>query len=155
MRSYTFQRQQWVPRPIDEVFDFFASAANLELLTPPWLKFHIVTSPPVTMAAGTLIEYRIHWHFIRMRWISEIVEWLPPTRFVDIELKGPYKMWHHTHSFVAERNGTTIRDDIRYALPLGILGAIANRLSVRRDLERIFDYRTKRVSEKFGSAGRN
>jgi ligand-binding SRPBCC domain-containing protein len=150
MEECTLQREQWVARPIDEVFEFFSNAVNLELLTPPWLKFQIVTPQPVTMAAGTLIENRIHWHFIRMRWISEIVEWSPPTRFVDIELKGPYKMWHHTHSFVADRNGTTIRDDIRYALPLGILGVIANWLSVRRDLERIFEYRTERVSERFG-----
>jgi ligand-binding SRPBCC domain-containing protein len=139
MEECTLQREQWVARPIDEVFEFFSNAVNLELLTSPWLQFQIVTPQPVTMAAGTLIEYRIHWHFIRMRWISEIVEWSPPTRFVDIELKGPYKMWHHTHSFVADRYGTTIRDDIRYALPLGILGVIANWLSVRRDLERIFD----------------
>jgi ligand-binding SRPBCC domain-containing protein len=150
VKEYTLQRQQWVARPIDEVFAFFSDPANLELLTPPWLKFQIVTPQPITMAAGTLIEYRIHWHFIRMRWITEIIEWSPPTRFVDIELKGPYKMWHHTHSFVTERNGTTIRDDIRYALPLGILGTIAKRLSVRRDLKRIFDYRTERVSERFG-----
>jgi ligand-binding SRPBCC domain-containing protein len=150
MEEYTLQREQWVPQSVDKVFAFFSAPANLELLTPPWLKFQIVTPQPVTMAAGTLIEYRIHWHFIRMRWVTEIVEWSPPTRFVDTELKGPYKMWHHTHSFVAERNGTTIRDDIRYALPLGILGAIANHLSVGRDLERIFDYRTERVSERFG-----
>jgi hypothetical protein len=149
MHEYLLDREQWVPRPIDEVFDFFSDAANLELLTPPWLKFQIVTPPPIKMAAGTLIEYRIHWHFIRMRWITEILEWSPPTRFVDIELKGPYKRWHHTHSFTAERGGTTIRDEIRYALPFGPLGAVANRLSVGRDLTRIFDYRTERVSERF------
>jgi hypothetical protein len=149
MHEYLLDREQWVPRPIDEVFDFFSDAANLELLTPPWLKFQIVTPPPIKMAAGTLIEYRIHWHFIRLRWITEILEWSPPTRFVDIELKGPYKRWHHTHSFIAEHGGTTIRDEIRYALPLGPLGAVANRLSVGRDLTRIFDYRTERVSERF------
>src|SRR5260221_466966 len=105
MREYLLQREQWVPRPIEEVFAFFASAANLELLTPPWLKFQIVTPEPIAMAPGTLIDYRIHWHFIRLRWRTEIIEWSPPTRFVDIELRGPYKLWHHTHAFTVERGG--------------------------------------------------
>jgi ligand-binding SRPBCC domain-containing protein len=155
MSTYMLDREQWVPRPIEEVFAFFSNAANLELLTPPWLKFHIVTPQPITMAPGTLIEYRIHWHFVRLRWVTEIVEWTPPTRFVDVELRGPYKLWHHTHSFTSERGGTTIRDQIRYALPLGPIGALANRLAVCRDLERIFDYRVERVREQFGSVAAN
>jgi ligand-binding SRPBCC domain-containing protein len=155
MSTYMLDREQWVPRPIEEVFAFFSNAANLELLTPPWLKFHIVTPQPITMAPGTLIEYRIHWHFVRLRWVTEIVEWTPPTRFVDVELRGPYKLWYHTHSFTSERGGTTIRDQIRYALPLGPIGALANRLAVCRDLERIFEYRVERVREQFGSVAAN
>jgi ligand-binding SRPBCC domain-containing protein len=149
MREYLLEREHWVPRPIEEVFAFFSNAANLELLTPPWLKFQIVTPQPISMAPGTLIEYRIHWHFVRLRWVTEIVEWSPPHRFVDIQLRGPYKHWRHTHSFTAERGGTTIRDEILYSLPLGPLGALAHRVAVRRDLERIFDYRSDCVDRQF------
>src|SRR5215471_13676911 len=128
MREYSLQREQWVPRPIDEVFAFFSNAANLAILTPPWVKFQIITPQPIAMAPGTLMEYRISWRFLRLRWVTEIIQWQPPTRFVDIELRGPYKLWRHTHTFTAERNGTTICDQIRYALPLGPIGALANRL---------------------------
>jgi ligand-binding SRPBCC domain-containing protein len=150
MHTYLLEREQWVPRPIEEVFAFFSDAANLELLTPPWLKFRIVTPRPIAMFPGTLIEYCIGWHFVRLRWITEIVEWSPPSRFVDVERRGPYKLWHHTHTFRSDGAGTTIQDTVRYALPLGILGRVAHRAAVARDLARIFDFRAERIREKFG-----
>jgi ligand-binding SRPBCC domain-containing protein len=146
MTIHVLERQQWVPRPPDEVFPFFAEAANLERLTPPWMRFEMLTPPPIEMTVGTHIQYRVHWWFLPIRWLTEIVEWSPPTRFVDVQLRGPYKLWHHTHTFEPVDGGTLIRDTVRYALPLGPLGQAAHRLAVRQDLKAIFDYRARRVS---------
>ena len=139
-------REQIVPGAPDEVFGFFADAANLEAITPPWLRFRIVTPKPIHMAAGTLIEYRLALHRIPIRWLTRIEVWEPGERFVDVQLRGPYRLWHHTHSFEARDGGTLVRDRVRYALPLGPLGELAHRALVRRDLERIFDFRHERVA---------
>jgi ligand-binding SRPBCC domain-containing protein len=129
-----------------DVFGFFADAANLEVITPPWLSFRVVTPRPVAMAAGTLIEYRLRLHGLPISWLTEIAIWEPGVRFVDTQLRGPYALWHHTHEFEALGGGRTLmRDTVRYALPFGPLGALAHRLFVRHDLERIFDYRRKAV----------
>jgi ligand-binding SRPBCC domain-containing protein len=129
------------------VFAFFADAGNLELITPPWLKFHIATPRPIEMTEGTRIAYRIRWHFVRLRWESEIVEWDPPRRFIDVQIRGPCAMWRHTHEFAPVNGGTRVVDVVRYRLPLGPLGAVAHQLKVRRDLETIFDYRAQRIRE--------
>jgi ligand-binding SRPBCC domain-containing protein len=150
MHTYLLKREQWVPTPIDEVFAFFSDAANLEMMTPSWLRFRIVTPRPIEMRPGAAIEYRISWRFVTLRWWTEIVEWTPPVQFVDVQTRGPYKLWYHTHQFEPVDGGTRIRDEVRYALPLGVLGRIAHRLAVRRDLERVFDYRTERIGELFG-----
>ena len=89
-------------QPLDNVFAFFADAANLERITPPWLKFRILTPGSIEMAAGAQISYQIKWHVARMSWLTEIVEWEPPLRFTDVQLRGPYSLWRHTHSFVTE-----------------------------------------------------
>jgi ligand-binding SRPBCC domain-containing protein len=151
LKTYQLVRTVWVPRPLDEVFAFFADARNLERLTPPWLRFETLTPSPIEMGPGTLIQYRIRWRFISLRWLTEITEWEPPTRFVDIQRQGPYKLWHHTHTFEPERNGTRITDTVDYALPLGILGVAAHAVSVRRDLAAIFDYREQHVAEIFAA----
>ncbi len=105
--------EQWISRSREEVFAFFSEAANLEKLTPPWMNFEIASRQPIQMKAGTRIEYRIRWRIIGMRWLSEIAEWDPPNRFVDIQLSGPYALWHHTHSFVSDGDGTRIVDVVR------------------------------------------
>ena len=152
MRNYSLEREQWVSASLDDVFDFFSQATNLEALTPPWLSFRILTPHPVTMAAGTQLAYDIGWRFVHLRWLTEIVEWNPPTGFVDIQLRGPYKLWRHTHAFFPDRGGTIIRDSVRYGLPFGPLGTVAHVLTVRRDVHAIFDYRAKRVAELFASS---
>ena len=143
-------REQILPGAPDEVFGFFADAANLEAITPPWLGFRIVTPKPIHMAAGTLIEYRLALHRIPIRWLTRIEVWEPGKRFVDVQLRGPYRLWHHTHSFEARDGGTLVRDQVRYALPLGLIGELAHRALVRRDLERIFDFRHERVARRLG-----
>jgi ligand-binding SRPBCC domain-containing protein len=152
IRHYTLKREQWVPRPLPEVLEFFSNAGNLEILTPAWLRFKILAIP-ISMTAGTKIQYRISWHGLPLRWTTEILRWEPPREFVDLQLSGPYKLWHHTHRFEEERGGTRITDIVQYALPLGPLGWMAHALWVKRDVERIFDYRVARIEEMFQPAG--
>jgi ligand-binding SRPBCC domain-containing protein len=149
VRTFLFQHEQWIQKPIDEVFNFFADATNLEVITPPWLGFRILSPEPITMRAGARIAYRLRWHHLPLRWVTEIAEWSPPFRFVDVQRRGPYALWHHTHEFAAHEGGTRLRDQVRYALPLGPLGLLMHRLAVGRDVEAIFAYRAKRVTEIF------
>ncbi len=114
MREFTFHTELWLPRGRDEVFPFFAEARNLEAITPPWLNFEVLTPAPVAMRAGALIEYRIRVHGIPIRWRTEIVEWNAPHRFVDVQLRGPYTLWHHTHTFEGRGGGSLCLDDVRY-----------------------------------------
>jgi ligand-binding SRPBCC domain-containing protein len=141
-------REQRLPGSPDEVFPFFADAGNLEAITPPWLSFAIVTPRPIDMRVGTLIEYRLALHRLPVSWLTRIEEWEPGVRFVDMQLAGPYKLWHHTHEFAPDgAGGTVMRDAVRYALPLGPAGELARRAIVGRDLERIFDFRRERVAQ--------
>jgi ligand-binding SRPBCC domain-containing protein len=146
MKEFTFQAEQWLPRPREEVFAFFGDARNLETITPPWLRFEVLTPPPIRMRPGTLIDYRIRVHGIPMRWRTEIVEWNPPHRFVDVQLRGPYTLWHHTHTFEMQDGGTLCCDRVRYR-PRG--GGLMNRLFIRRDVERIFAFRNEKLSQMF------
>jgi ligand-binding SRPBCC domain-containing protein len=150
VRIYSLQREQFIRKPIQEVFAFFADAKNLETITPPWLGFQILSPEPIAMAPGTRIEYRIRWHWFPMRWITEIRSWDPPVGFMDVQLRGPYRLWEHTHTFQAVEGGTQMRDVVRYALRFGLLGRMAHGWFVKADLERIFDYRASKVSALLG-----
>jgi ligand-binding SRPBCC domain-containing protein len=138
MKTFSYQDELVLPVPLDQVFSFFADARNLEKLTPPWLSFEVLTGGPITMAAGTLIDYRIRWRGVPLRWRTEIEAWEPPHRFVDRQIRGPYRLWRHEHLFIDRGNGTSIIDRVEYA-PIG--GVIAQRLVVARDVKRIFAYR--------------
>jgi ligand-binding SRPBCC domain-containing protein len=138
------ERSSWLPRPIEQVFAFFADATNLERITPPELRFRIVSPLPIEMRRGTLIDYRLALFLVPFGWRTEISEWCPPWRFVDRQVAGPYRSWVHSHSFSTERGGTRMRDRIEYVLPLGTAGLLAAPL-VRRELERIFDYRAAAI----------
>jgi len=148
MKEFTFQAETCVPRPRSEVFPFFAEASNLQTLTPPWLKFEVLTPAPIVMRPGTLIDYRIMIHGLPIRWRTEIAEWDPPRQFVDVQLSGPYTLWHHTHTFEESAGTTLCRDRVRYR-PRG--GTLVHWLFVRRDVERIFQHRQQRLRELFGS----
>lgn len=148
---YTLERTLVVPRSRDEVFPFFADAANLERLTPPFLGFTILTPLPIDMRAGALIDYRIKLNGIPMRWRTLIESYDPPNSFVDTQVKGPYAHWHHTHTFRDVPGGTEIGDVVRYELPLGPLGRLAHAVMVKRQLATIFDYRTRVMMELFGT----
>ena len=144
---FTLRNEVWLPRPIGEVFEFFADAHNLETITPPMLRFEALTPAPIRMGAGTLIDYKLRLRGIPMRWRSEITAWEPPHRFVDEQRRGPYSMWVHEHTFEEKDGGTLARDIVEYAVPGG---ALVNRLFVARDVRRIFEYRTERLLEELG-----
>jgi uncharacterized protein (TIGR01777 family) len=141
--------EQWVPRPMDEVFAFFGDAQNLELLTPPHLRFKVLSSSTDSLQAGTLIDYKLQLHGIPFRWQSLIGEWNPSTHFSDTQMRGPYKKWHHTHTFIEQDGGTLMRDHALYRLPFGVLGDTVAYFFVKRDLEKIFSYRIDKVRELF------
>jgi ligand-binding SRPBCC domain-containing protein len=145
MTTHRLECEQFVPRPVSEVFAFFAQARNLERITPSWLRFEVLTPDPIAMTKGTLIEYRLRLHVVPVRWISRIEEWETDRGFVDRQMRGPYRLWHHRHEFLPRRTGTVVRDRVDYALPLGWLGGVAHAALVRRDLERIFDFRRDAV----------
>jgi ligand-binding SRPBCC domain-containing protein len=149
--AHHLAREQILPGEPDAVFGFFADAVNLEAITPPWLRFRIVTPRPIRMAPGALIEYHLRLHRIPIRWLTRIEVWEPGTRFVDVQVRGPYRIWHHTHTFEPHGGGTLVRDTVRYALPLGPLGRLAHAAFVRRDLERIFDFRHAEVARRLGA----
>lgn len=150
MSAYELRTGLLLPRPLPEVFAFFAEAANLEALTPPWLRFEILSPQPLAMAPGTMIDYRLRLHGIPVRWRSEITLWEPPHRFVDEQRKGPYRSWHHEHTFAAEGSGTRVADRVRYAVPGG---ALVHRLFVRSQVRGIFTYRHEALRRIFGSVG--
>lgn len=145
-RTYCFERQQFIARPLDEVFAFFSDASNLGLITPDWLHFRIFTPQPIAMQAGTLIDYQIKLFSVPMRWRTRIDYFDPPHQFIDRQVRGPYKFWLHTHEFKATDGGTLITDRVEYQLRLGPIGWIANKVFVARTLARIFDHRAETIT---------
>lgn len=144
MNVHTLHRTQELEGTPEEVFPFFADAHNLEAITPPLLRFRVLTPRPIDMHAGTLIEYRLRVHGMPVRWKTRIEEWQPSSRFVDRQLSGPYRLWHHTHEFAPLAGDRTLMSDIvRYSVGFGPAGDLARRLFVGRDVEAIFDYRAE------------
>ncbi len=140
--DYTLERTQVVPVPIEEAFAFFADARNLEQITPPWLRFRIRDAPD-ELALGSHLRYRLRLFGIPIGWRTEIVAWDPPRGFVDLQRRGPFLLWEHTHRLTPVAGGTEIYDRVRYRLFFGPLGALVRRLLVRRWVEGIFDYRAE------------
>lgn len=147
---HTLDRTQRIAAPLGDVFAFFSNPANLARITPPWLSFRIHGSVPAELAEGARLEYRIRWSAISIPWVTRIVKWSPPREFVDIQEKGPYTAWIHTHRFAEKEGIVEMEDHVEYALPFGPLGRLVHRLRVRRQLEQIFDYRRRTIEEIFG-----
>jgi uncharacterized protein len=147
--AHVVEREQLVRRPRDQVFPFFSDARNLERITPEFLRFRIAAMSTPEVRAGTLIDYRLRLHGLPVGWRTRIEEWRPEERFVDVQLRGPYSMWHHTHEFQPVPEGTIVRDRIRYRLPFGALGDLLAGSLVARDVEKIFAHRRARIDELF------
>ena len=146
MRIHTLERSQVLDGTPEEVFPFFADARNLEAITPPLLRFSVITPGDIPMGVGTFIQYRLRIRGVPIHWNTLIQEWVPNVRFVDVQVKGPYKLWHHTHTFEAlDGDRTLMRDTVRYAVGFGPIGDLATKLMVARDVAAIFDFRAERV----------
>ena len=143
---FVLESELWLPRKLEEVFPFFADALNLETITPPWLRFEVLTPRPIEMRVGLLIDYRLRLRGLPLRWQSEISAWEPPRRFVDEQRRGPYRAWIHEHRFEERDGGTLAQDRVRYAV---IGGWLVERFIVRRDLEKIFRFRQEKLREVF------
>ncbi len=146
---YELTRQQFIPRPIDEVFSFFADAGNLEQITPPWLHFKILTPQPIDIRTGTLIDYRIRLFGIPIYWRTRIEEFTTNVRFVDTQIRGPYKRWWHVHEFREVEGGTEMIDRVEYAMPAGPLGSAMHAVLTKHQLKQIFDYRYQVIEKAF------
>ena len=146
MKTFWLRKTIWLPQSRAKVFEFFANPANLDKLTPPWLKFSIVTPPTIEIRQGTRLDYRLRLRGLPIHWQSVIAVWEPPNRFVDRQTRGPYTRWVHEHSFTARDGGTVVGDAVEYAVPGG---AIVQKLFVAPDLERIFDYRHELLKKLF------
>jgi ligand-binding SRPBCC domain-containing protein len=148
VRIFEFRSRLWVPRPRAEVFAFFSDARNLEDITPPWLRFQVVTPQPLEIRAGAEIDYRLKIRGVPVQWRSRISVWEPPGRFVDEQVRGPYRRWVHEHRFTEDSGRTWCEDHVQYAPPGG---ALVDRLFVRRDVQNIFAYRSQRLRRIFGA----
>ncbi len=142
--GFQLRSELCVSQPRSQVFDFFSDAYQLEKLTPPFLKFSVLTPAPIELQEGTLIDYKLKVHGIPLRWRSKITVWEPGIRFVDEMLKGPYKRWHHEHLFEDYEGGTRIIDIVDYSVPFSFL---VHPLFVRPDLEKIFNYRIEQIKK--------
>jgi len=150
VKTYHLEREQLLGATVDQVFSFFTDIHNLERITPRWLGFRIIGTPPDRLSEGAIIDYTIRLGGVPVRWRTRIVDWQPGRSFRDVQERGPYALWDHTHSFIetASRN-VIMRDDVRYALPLGPLGWLAHAIAVRASLARIFDYRREVLAALF------
>lgn len=149
MATHVLTADLFVPLPRERVFAFFADAENLERITPPELRFRILTPRPVPIHTGAIIDYRLSLHGLPFHWKTLITAWEPPTRFADTQERGPYAKWVHTHEFEDGDGGTHIRDRVEYALPLAPLSNVALPI-VRRQLRRIFSYRQEACARGLG-----
>lgn len=143
MKVYSLRTEQFFPHEVGTLFPFFSRPENLARITPPSLGFRILTPLPISMKVGTLIDYTITVAGVRTRWTTLITTYDPPRTFVDEQLKGPYSLWHHRHEFRPDRNGTTMVDEVHYALRGGVFGTLLHALFVRRQIEQIFRYRAE------------
>jgi len=149
MKLYSLDSVQFINKPIEDVFKFFSKPDNLSVITPPKLGFKILTPTPINMSTGRLIDYKIYLMGIPIHWRTLITDFEPPHMFVDQQIKGPYTMWHHTHTFQKVDGGVEIKDRVVYSIPFSILGRLLNFLWIRKDLENIFNYRKKVIDELF------
>ena len=151
VKIYKKSVTQFIDKPLDVVFSFFAKPENLRRITPSTLDFQILTPTPISMVKGTVIDYNIKVMGIRVHWRTLITSYNPPNQFVDEQTKGPYLLWIHTHTFKVKDEGVEIHDCIEYSIPMGLLGRFVHFLWIKRKLDQIFDFRRRKIEEIFNS----
>lgn len=149
MADYILESRVWLARTRAEVFAFFADSSHLLLITSPAFRLRLVGGP-TTLSTGAVLDMRLQWLGVPIRWRAFIREWDPPYRFVDVQVRGPYARWEHRHRFLEEGDGTWVEDRVTYRLPLGPLGRAAHALLVRRQIAALWRYRTRRLGELVG-----
>jgi len=149
MADYILESRVWLARARTEVFAFFTESSNLVLLTPASFGLRVVGGPHA-LSNGAVVDLRMSWLGVPVRWRAFIREWDPPYRFVDVQVRGPYARWEHRHRFLEERGGTWVEDRVTYQLPLGPLGRAAHALLVRRQIAALWRHRTRRLGELVG-----
>ncbi|MFG1491946.1 TIGR01777 family oxidoreductase [Halobacteriovorax sp. ZH4_bin.1] len=145
-----FKQVQWVEHPLDEVFDFFSDERNLETITPDSLSFKVLGKSTEQIEAGTIIDYKLSLYGLPFKWKTEISSFDRNKEFTDTQLKGPYKKWVHTHGFKKYANGTLMTDNVSYKVPMGEIGSIFAGAFVRKDINKIFNYRSQKLYKIFG-----
>jgi ligand-binding SRPBCC domain-containing protein len=144
MKTYSLTTELLIPRPIDEVFAFFSDAHNLEQITPPLLKFHILSPRGIDMHEGTRLDYKLKLHGWPIRWQTLISGWDPPYFFEDRQLRGPYRQWIHKHAFQETPEGVLCSDRVDYGVPGG---GFMHWLMVKRDVRSVFEFRQTKLNE--------
>ncbi len=139
-----------VKADLDRTWDFFSAAENLPRITPAWMKFKILTPPPIVIEQDSILDYEIRWMNIPLHWRTRIIDWSPKRQFIDLQLKGPYSLWHHQHTFTPSDEGTICTDRVTYRVPVPIIGRIMNAVVVQRQLRGIFEFRRKVISDELG-----
>jgi ligand-binding SRPBCC domain-containing protein len=148
---HTLKQNQLLPTTLEKAWAFIQAPANLDTITPPWLRFEIVSEVPEIMENGMIIEYRIGLPLIgRQRWVTEIKHIRTLHSFVDEQRLGPYRFWYHHHELKEVTEGVLMTDTVRYQLPFGPLGALVHALVIKKTLTRIFQHRRHRFTELFG-----
>jgi ligand-binding SRPBCC domain-containing protein len=144
------ETSQFVPERREIIFKFFSNVFGLQELTPSWVNFQVLSAHPIDIRKGTIIDCRLCLHRVAIRWQSRIEVWEPPCRFVDLQVRGPYRYWHHEHVFEPANGGTICRDIVDYVVRGGW---IIDRLFVRSDLKRIFEFRQRKLGQLFFPPG--
>lgn len=145
-RAWRLECEMFAPVSIGEAFSIFENPGNLSAITPPWLNFRIVTPERIEMRRGARIDYVIRWLGIRVKWKTLITGYEPPHSFVDEQIRGPYALWRHRHTFREIAGGTMISDCVDYRLSFSVIGDIAHALVVRKQLIGIFRYRQHAIT---------
>lgn len=140
-----------VPGDVSKTWNFFGAAENLPTITPPWLAFKVHTPMPIVLGNDAILDYTIRWMGLPIRWRTRIIEWSPPHQFIDLQIRGPYSLWHHQHTFTAREGGVECRDRVIYRLPApGPLARLVHATIVRRQLQGIFSFRREAIARHFG-----
>ncbi|HVK61906.1 MAG TPA: TIGR01777 family oxidoreductase [Bdellovibrionales bacterium] len=148
---FEYRAEVWLPKPADEIFPFFSSEKNLELITPSFVGFKVLGMSDSEIRQGTMIDYKLKIHGVPLRWKTKIDEWEPNKRFVDSQLQGPYKEWIHQHEFIPLAGGVLMRDTVLFKLPFGAAGRLIGGWKVTGDVNEIFKFRRKVIAERFGA----